>query len=142
FGFGPAVRYDQLDPPTIDAAGLVDAIARHLHAHQCGLAAGSASTGKRLLSANLVGLRLAEGRLPRRRHQHARAERARGRAVSDQPAAGDLAAVPERLTPILRFRLVSHREFLPDWSSMVQTNVVPTAGLGGCDASRPTSSPA
>src|ERR1700756_34529 len=36
-----------------------------------------------------------------------------GRAVSDQPPARDLAAVPERLTPILRFRFVSHCWFLP-----------------------------
>src|SRR6516164_1893053 len=113
-GLGLVVRHDQLDWPTVDAAGLVDASDRHLHADQRGLAAGGASTGKRLLGTDLVGLGLAEGGLPRRRHQHGRAERAGGcRAVSDQPAARDLAAVPELLTPILRFRLVSHCVFLP-----------------------------
>src|SRR5262249_48792847 len=125
-GLGLVVRHDQLDWPTVDAAGLVDAIDRHLHADQRGLAAGGASTGKRLLGTDLVGLGLAEGGLPRRRHQHGRAERAgrgprvgrpgapgAGGAVSDHPAARDLAAVPELLTPILRFRLVSHCVFLP-----------------------------
>ena len=114
-GFGFVVRDNEFDWPAIDAAGLVDAIDRHLRPDQRGLAAGGGGARKRLQRTDLVRLGLAEGGLPRRRHQHACTERARGcRAVSDQPPARDLAAVPERLTPILRFRFVSHREFLPD----------------------------
>ena len=113
-GLGLVVRYDQLDRPAVDAAGFVDAVDRHLHAHQRGLAAGGARARQRLLGTDLVRLGLPEGGLPRRWHQHACAERTRGcRAVSDQPSARDLAAVPERLTPILRFRFVSHCWFLP-----------------------------
>src|SRR5262249_61442256 len=79
-----------------------------------GVAAGEASTGRRARGAACGGLGLPEGGLPRRAHQQGRAEGAGGcGAVSDQPAARDLAAVPELLTPILRFRLVSHRVFLP-----------------------------
>src|SRR5262249_61728662 len=71
--------------------------------------------GERLQRADLVGLRrLAEGGLPWRRHQHARAERARGCAVSNQTAACELAAVPEFLAP--RFCIVGHRLFLPGWA--------------------------
>ena len=103
------VRHDQLDRPAVDAAGLVDAVDRHLHSHQRGLAAGRTGARERLQRADLVGLGLAEGGLPRRRHQHSRPQGAGAcRAISDQAAAGDLAAVPEFLAPVLRFLLVSH----------------------------------
>src|SRR5262249_60887140 len=67
---------------------------------------------ERLWWSAWVGLRRsARGCLPWRRHQHARAERARGCAVSNQTAACELAAVPEFLAP--RFCIVGHRLFLP-----------------------------
>ena len=110
-GLGFVVRDHQLDRPAVDAAGLVDAVDRHLHADQRGLAAGGACARQRLQRADLVRLGLAEGGLPRRRHQHGRAQRARGgRSVADQPAARDLAAVPEFLERVVRFSLVSHRQ--------------------------------
>ncbi len=84
-GLGFVVRDDELDRPAIDAARLVDAVDRHLDADQGGLAAGRAGARERLQRADLVGLGLAEGGLPRRRHQHGRAQRARARrAISDQ----------------------------------------------------------
>ncbi len=120
-GLGLVVGDDELDRPAIDAARLVDAVDGHLHADQRGLAAGGGRARERLQRADLVGLGLAEGGAPRRRHQHGRAERAgAGRAVSDQPAARDLAAVPEFLAPILRFLIVSHREFLPGRETMTR----------------------
>ena len=76
-GLGFVVGDDQLDRPAVDAARLVDAVDRHLHADQRGLAAGGAGARQRLQRADLVRLGLAEGGLPRRRHQHGRAERAR-----------------------------------------------------------------
>ena len=86
----------ELDRPAVDAARLVDAVDRHLHADQRGLAAGRGGARQRLQRADLVGLGLAEGRPPRRRHQHGRAERARRYAVADHAAARDLAAMPKR----------------------------------------------
>src|SRR5262249_12184516 len=126
-GLGLVIRHVQLDGPAVDAAGFVDAVDRHLHADQRGLAAGGARAGKRLLATDLVALVLAEGGLPWRRHQHARTERACGCSVSDQAAARDFAAVPELLGPIVR--LVSHCEFLP--GSYGQTSTMPTAALAG-----------
>ena len=105
-GLGLVVGDHDLDRPAVDAAGLVDAVHRHLQADQRGLAAGCARAGQRLQRSDLVGLGLAEGRLPRRRHQHGRAERACRYAVSDHAAARDLAAVPKVAS------VVSHGEFL------------------------------
>ena len=111
-GLGFVVGDDELDRPAVDAARLVDAVDRHLDADQRGLAAGGAGARQRLQRADLVGLGLAEGGLPRRRHQHGRAQRARARgAISDQPAARDLAAVPELFMSM--FLLVSHRTSSP-----------------------------
>ena len=52
----------ELDRPAVDAAGLVDAVDRHLQADQRGLAAGGGRARERLQRADLVGLGLAEGR--------------------------------------------------------------------------------
>ena len=113
-GLGLVVGDDQLDGTAVDAADLVDAVDRHLHADQGGLAAGGRRARERLQRADLVGLGLAEGGAPRRRHQHGGAERAGGRrAIAEQPAARDLAAVPEIFGPILLFPILSHRAFLP-----------------------------
>ena len=121
-GFELVVGDDQLDRPAVDAARLVDAVDRHLGADQRGLAAGGGGARQRLQRADLVRLGLAEGGLPRRRHQHGRAQRARaGGAIADQAAARDLAAVPELFSPILRFLMVSHRASSHD----VQTGPVP-----------------
>ena len=93
---------------------LVDAVDGHLRADQGGLAAGRSGAGERLQGADLVGLRLAEGCAPRRRHQHGGAQGAGGRrAVAEEPAARGLAAVPEVLGPVLLFPILSHRAFLP-----------------------------
>ena len=90
---------------------LVDAVDRHLQTDQRGLAAGRAGARQRLQRADLVGLGLAEGRLPRRRHQHGRAERARRCAIADHAAARDLAAIPEA---VMVASVVSHDESLSD----------------------------
>ena len=47
-GLGFVVRHHDLDRPAVDAAGLVDAVDRHLHADQRGLAAGRARARERL----------------------------------------------------------------------------------------------
>src|SRR5207344_3361099 len=67
---GFVIGDDELDGTAVDAAGLVDAIDRHLRADQRGLAAGGGTARKRLQRTDLVRLGLAEGGLPRRRHQH------------------------------------------------------------------------
>ena len=64
------VRNDQFYWPTIDAAHAVDAIDRHLHTDQRGLAAGRAGARQRIDGTDLVRLRLAKGRAPRSRHEH------------------------------------------------------------------------
>ena len=108
-GLGLVVGDHDLDRPAVDAAGLVDAVDRHLQADQRGLAAGGARARQRLQRSDLVGLGLAEGRLPRRRHQHGRAERARRCAIAEHAAARDLAAIPEA---VMVASVVSH-EILP-----------------------------
>ena len=66
-GLRLVVGDDQLDRPAVDAARFVDAVDRHLHADQRGLAADRGGAGQRLQRADLVGLGLAEGGPPRRR---------------------------------------------------------------------------
>ena len=105
-GLGFVIRHDELDRPAVDAAGLVDAIDRHLRADQSRLAASGRGSGERLERADLVRLRLAEGGLPRGRHQHGGAERAR--AISDEATACHLAAVPEFIAPIRCCLVVNH----------------------------------
>ncbi len=91
----------------------VDAVHGHLGADQRRLAAGCRRARQRLERADLVGLGLAKGASPRRGHQHRSPEGARGRrAEPEQPAAGDLAAVPEVLRPLLVGPVLRHREFL------------------------------
>ena len=121
-GLELVVRDHDLDRPAVDAAGLVDAVDRHLQADQRGLAAGGGRARQRLQRADLVGLGLAEGRLPRRRHQHGRAERARRYAVADHAAARHLAAIPKVVRCV-----VSHGEFLLR-SARTNTAVVATSG--------------
>ena len=82
--------------------------ARHLQADHRGLAAGRAGAGERLLGADLVRLGRAEGRAPRRRHQHHRADRAA--APADDGAARDLAAVPNVFRPVFVFPFFRHRK--------------------------------
>ncbi len=107
-GLGLVVGHDELDRPPVDPSRLVDAIDCHLDADQCGLAAGGSGAGERLHRSDLVGIGLAEGFAPRCRYQHGRAERAGGCGpVSDETAAGDLAAVPE--SPIVCLLVVDHR---------------------------------
>ena len=113
-GLGLIVRDDQLDRPAIDATRLVDAVDRHLQAHQGGLAACGTRTRQGLLGPDLVRFGLAEGGLPWRRHQHGGAERASGgRAISDQAAARHLPAVPEFLSICLF--AASHCDSLRIW---------------------------
>ena len=116
---GLIVGDDQLDRSSIDPAGLVDAVHGHLGADQRCLAAGGRHARQRLERAHLVGLGLAERALPRGGHQHRGPESACGRrAESEQPAAGDLAAVPERLRPLLVDPVLRHGEVPPcePWS--------------------------
>ena len=75
-GLDSSSTMTSFDRPAVDAAVLVDAVDRHLQADHRGLAAGSAGARERLLGTDLVGLGGAEGRAPRRRHQHHRADRA------------------------------------------------------------------
>ena len=102
-GLRLVVGDDQLDRPAVDAARLVDAVDRHLHADQRGLAAGRRRARQRLQRADLVGLGLAEGGPPRRRHQHGRAERAG--AAAPRPSSRRRVTLPlyqKSFGPILR----------------------------------------
>ena len=115
-GLGLVVRHDELDRPAVDAAGLVDAVNGHLGADQSRLAARGSGSRQRLQRADLVWLRLPKGASPGGGHQHGRAERSCSCApVSDRAAAGNLAAVPEFLPPILRGVLVDHG-VVPLWT--------------------------
>jgi hypothetical protein len=124
------VRDHDRDRPAVDAAVLVDAVDRHLQADQGGLAAGRRGARERLQRPDLERLGLAEGGLPRRRHQHGGAERTGGRAVADQAAAGDFAGIPKRVS--LGFTIVvGHGRSLcgfpgPGWTSCLdgQSNAI------------------
>ena len=84
-------------------AGLVDAVDRHLHADQGGLAAGRRRARQRLQRAELERLGLPEGVAPRRGHEHRGAERAGAPPRhAEEAAPRDLAAVPECPAPTLR----------------------------------------
>src|SRR5271169_5009995 len=97
------VGNDQLDRTAIDAAAVVDAVDRHLQADHRGLAAGGAGARERLLRTDLIGLGGAESGAPRRRHQYHGADCTA--APTDNAAAGDFAAVPNVLRPLLVFPL-------------------------------------
>ena len=99
----------ELDRPAVDAARLVDAVDRHLHADQRGLAAGGAR--RPTAAAACRSCRAWPGRRPpatapapawwrRARRRSPRRIRA--------AAARDLAAVPEVLRPLLLFPVLRH----------------------------------
>ena len=110
-GFRFVVRDDHLKRPAVDAAGLIDAVDRHLQADHRGLAAERRRARERLQRTDLVRLGLAECGAPWRRHQHGRAQRAA--APADQRAARHLAAVPDVLRPGFVFPFFSHCQSLP-----------------------------
>ena len=78
-------------------ARLVDAVHRHLHAHERGLAAGRRRARQGLERAELEGLGLAEGGPPRARARawRRRARRRRSAPIPRRRRRVDLAAVPE-----------------------------------------------
>ena len=89
-GLRLVVGDDQLDRPAEDAAGLVDAVDRHLQPDQRRLAAQRGDAGQRLLGADPVGLLgLRRGRRatarPPRRPQRGGAARQRAAARDDAP---------------------------------------------------------
>ena len=101
----------KLEWTAIDAAVFVDAVGRHLQSDDCGLAAGGAGAGQRLLRTDFVRLGRAERGAPRRRHQHHGADRAA--APADNASTRDFAAVPDVLGPFLFFPLLSHGKNSP-----------------------------
>ena len=118
---------DQLDRTAVDAARGVDAVGRHLQTDNGGLAAGGAGARERLLGADLERLGGAEGRTPRRRHQHHGADRAA--APADQGAARDLAAIPDVFGPFLVLPLLSHWKS-SHWSCGVGRKAHPASVAG------------
>src|SRR5262249_37860610 len=96
------IRDHELDRSTVDTAGLVDAVDRHLRPDERCLATGRREAGERLQRAELEWLGLTKGASPRRRHRRRRAHAPCGRpAEAEEPAPADLAAVPEVLGPRL-----------------------------------------
>jgi len=77
-GLGLVIGDHQLDHAAVDAAGFVDPIHGHLGSDQGRLAAGGCRAAERLERTDLEGLGLPERAPPRRRHQHAGAQRAGG----------------------------------------------------------------
>ena len=84
-GLRLVVGHDQLDRAAANAAHLVDAVDRHLHADERGLAAGCGVAGQRLQGADPIGLGRAEGGPPRRWRQQRRS--APGSTPAEHPAA-------------------------------------------------------
>src|SRR5215471_21232892 len=101
---------DQLDGPATDAARFVDAVDRHLHPDERGLAAIGGNTGQRLLCAELVGFALAEGASPRPRQDRCAEP---GRAPPQRAATGKFAAGMSGDAPIISTLAVRHDAFLP-----------------------------
>src|SRR5262249_143731 len=85
-----------------------------LHADQRGLATRSCRTREGLHRSDLVGLGLPEGAAPGCRYKHGGPEGTRAhRAISDQPASRNLAAIPTLFCPFLLIPLTRHLSFLP-----------------------------
>src|SRR5262245_6735406 len=109
-GFRLVIGDHQLDGPTIDPAGVVDSVDRHLGTHQGGLPAGRRRSGERLENTDLERLGLTERLAPGRRHQHGGAHRTRrGGRETQKPTPGGLAAPPQIFSPGLVLPAFSHR---------------------------------